>query len=123
MCTDRFANFNSEPTNDQKDNVKDEGTNLYYETLSKFAYIECVFSRLLDTSDTAQDYIMTHGGNFNAIWAHGKVMSGSLMSHDATTSMRNSFRMYLSNVKANFGIELMAKVSLLMTAVASVILV
>ena len=123
VCTDRFANFNSEPTTDQKDNVKDEGTNLYYETLSKFAYIECIFSRLLDTSDPTQDYIMSHGSNFNAIWAHGKILSGTIMSHDATTSMRNSFRMYLSNVKATFGIELMVKVSLLIAGAVSIILV
>ena len=71
VCFDRFANQRSMPIDDEISSVVDVDTKKTYYQAAKRVTLTAVFDRPLkgDGGTAQQDFEMTNGATFNAIWA------------------------------------------------------
>jgi hypothetical protein len=84
VCTDRYVgtvNSHNEPPLDTKDDVSDVTTLATYNDPTKKASLSATFWRFINTKDLTQDYELVNGKTFDAIWAHGQIISNVLQSH------------------------------------------
>jgi hypothetical protein len=96
-CDDRSSSGYSRPTLDTTNNV------VSYSSSNTFgsgtASLSATFTRLLNTEDTTDYTISNDGGNINAIFAHGSIISSSIRIH--SSSNRGSFSMTIPSLTSS----------------------
>ena len=79
VCVDSFANSNSKPIPDLNDNIIDIETKTEYDGRNNWATLTAVFEKPLSSDGNSQeDFEILNGAYFDAIWAHGTVVGGSV---------------------------------------------
>ena len=98
VCTDRYANDNAMPLADSVQNVTYISTSTMYTSSIKRAEFSVTFDRPLSAdTTTGEDYQLENGQSSPAIWAFGRMSSGTISSHRLGND-RGTFDMGLSYI-------------------------
>ena len=100
FCYDRFANQRSMPIDDNTGNTVDIDTQVSFNEGTKKATLTAIFDKPLFADESSQqDYNMTNGASFNAIWAHAPITGGTQQSHTSGATARGTFWMQLNYLR------------------------
>ena len=80
VCFDRFANQKSMPIDDQDPSVVDIDTITTFDQSAKRVTLSAIFERPLsgDMGTSNQDFEMSNGATFDAIWAQSPIVGGQV---------------------------------------------